>query len=268
MPAISLVVTDLDGTLWDAGARIHARTLDAMAQLEQRGTPVLVATGRRLRTAMQDLAREGLAPPGVFLDGSVGRHLTSGETFHRVAFERPAAAAVLGAFTGLGLSPCLYVDRPDADVVVGDSPSTNPGHLQQVGRWLAHEDPWRVVETEDVLAVGLVGLPRAVLAAAAAAIGDHAEARVTRDLFFGEATLITRPAGISKWQGVLSYCAQAGLDPSAVLALGDGENDVELLTHASVSCVVSDGCEEALALADHVIEPAAAGGWCAVLDLV
>ena len=91
---------------------------------------------------------------------------------------------------------------------------------------------------------------------------------MVRALFFGEATLIARPRGISKWQGVTAFCAWAGFDAGRVLAIGDGENDIELLTGAKVACVVSDGCDAALALADHVFEPAASGGWSAVVDLV
>ena len=268
MSEISLVVTDLDGTLWDADEVIHERTLAAVAELEDRRTPLLGATGRRPRSAAEALARDGLAPPAVLLDGAVGHDLRTRTVFHRAAFPREDAAAVLSAFEAAGLSPCLYVDRPDADVVVGAAPSTRPEHLDHIGRWLARDDLWRTVEAEDVLAIGLVGHPRARLDPVHRAIVRHAEAAVTRDFFFGEATLIARPRGISKWNGVTAFCDAHGLDSSRVLALGDGENDVELLSNASVACVVSDGCEQALALADHVIEPASAGGWCSVLDLV
>lgn len=268
MSDISLVVTDLDGTLWDADERIHERTLAAVAELERRRTPLLVATGRRPRSAAEALARDGLTPPAVLLDGAVGHDLRTATVFHRAAFAPEDAAAVLSAFEAGGLSPCLYVDRPDADVVIGDAPSTRPEHLAHIGPWLARDDLWRTVETEDVLAIGLVGHPRSLLDPVHRAIVRHAEAAVTRDFFFGEAALIARPRGISKWNGVAAFCAAHDLDSSRVLALGDGENDVELLSHASVACVVSDGCEQALALADHVIEPASVGGWCSVLDLV
>ena len=268
MAGINLVVTDLDGTLWDVEERIHARTLAAMHELERRRVPLLVATGRRPRSGAQGLAREGFAPPAVFLDGSVGRDLRSGESFHKATFSRADAAAVLAAFEDVGLSPCLYVDRSDCDVVVGPTTSARSEHLEHIGRWVAREDPWDVVANEDVLAVGLVGHARNALEVVNRGIAATAEAVVARDYVFGEATLIARPRGVSKWQGVLAYCQARGLDPSRVLALGDGENDLELLTGASVACVVSDGCDAALSLADHVIEPAAAGGWCAVLDLV
>jgi HAD superfamily hydrolase (TIGR01484 family) len=268
MTDIELVVTDLDGTLWDAGERIHERSLDAMRTLQARGTPLLVATGRRPRCAARGLAREGLTPPTVALDGAIGHDWVAGHRFHRAPFSPEAATAVLDAFEAAGLSPCLYVDRDDADVVVGDTPATRAEHLAHIGPWLTRDDPWRVVLTEEVLAVGVVGCRAEPLEEVAVAVSDLAEAVVTGDLFYGDSMLVARPPGISKWQGVEAYCRHRGLDPARVLALGDGENDVELLTGARVACVVSDGCDRALALADHVIAPASDGGWSAVLDLV
>ena len=268
MSAIALVVTDLDGTLWDAGERIHSRTLQALHELEDRGVPVLVATGRRPRGAAKVLAREELTPPAVLLDGAVGYDLATRERFHQAAFDREAAAAVLQAFETCGVSPCLYVDRPDADVVVGERPGTRPEHLAAIGQWLAHDDLIAVVANEDVLAIGVVGRQAEDLQPVVARLEQVADAAIVRDLYFGGATLIARPRGVNKWQGVVAWCERAGLDSSNVLALGDAENDLELLTAARISCVVSDGCDAALALADHIIEPASAGGWSAVLDLV
>lgn len=268
MSTIDLVVTDLDGTLWDAGERIHSRTLQALHELEARGVPLLVATGRRPRSAAGVLAREGLTPPAVLLDGAIGYDLSNRERFHQAPFDRDAAAVVLHAFESCGVSPCLYVDRRDADVVVGERPGTRPEHLAAVGEWLARGDLAAVVATEDVLAIGVVGCQAEALQPVVARLEGVADAAVVRDLYFGGTTLIARPRGISKWQGVEAWCERAGLDAGNVLALGDAENDLELLTAARISCVVSDGCDAALALADHVIEPAAAGGWSAVLDLV
>ena len=45
---IGLVVTDLDGTLWERPETIPERTLDAIAELERRSIPLLIATGRRV----------------------------------------------------------------------------------------------------------------------------------------------------------------------------------------------------------------------------
>ena len=77
-----------------------------------------------------------------------------------------------------------------------------------------------------------------------------------------------RPRGVSKWSGVLSFCNQRGLDPARVLAVGDGENDLELLSSAAVACVPSDGCEAALNLANHRIPPAHSGGWAHIMNFI
>lgn len=266
---IDLVVTDLDGTLWDGEERIHDRTLAALRALDRQGMPVLVATGRRLRSAVETLGRSGLELPTVVLDGALGRDVGPGETFHRAAFDPADAHVVLEAFTARGISPCLYVDREDAEVVVGAGPSTHPRHLENIGPWLEREDDLHaVVAREPVLMFAVVGGASDTLDGVARDVAASGQATVTRDVIYGSSTLTVRAPGISKWDGVLTWCASQGMDPARVLAVGDGYNDLELLGSARVACVVSDGCDEALALASHVIEPACDGGWAAVLDLL
>lgn len=261
---IDLVVTDLDGTLWDVDERIHDKTLAALHALEELGVPLLVATGRRLRSAVATLARSDLAPPVVALDGAVGRDVAAGRTFHRERFGPGDGMAVLAAFRAHGLEPYVYVDRPDVDVVVSREPP--PGQLLHVRPHLAVDDLDRVVAAEPVLTFGLAGTDPAALAAVVVAAAPHADGSVMPDLMHGGSACMLRPKGVSKWAGVLAWCADQGLDPDRVLAVGDGENDVELLTGAAVACVVQDGCDAALALADHVIDPAAAGGWSSILE--
>jgi hydroxymethylpyrimidine pyrophosphatase-like HAD family hydrolase len=266
--AVQLVVTDLDGTLSDADERIHPASVRAVRQLEAAGIPVLVATGRRLRMAWAVLEAGGLAGPAVVLDGALGLDLRDGRVFHQVAFPPPAAARVLAAFGAAGLSPCVYVDRPGVDLVVGDHPSTNPGHLARARPWVAVDDLDRVVAGEPVYTFAVVGRPGALLEPVLRKVGAAGSASIVPDLIYGGFTLQVRPPNISKWSGVLAYCAEQGIDPARVLAVGDGANDLELLDAAAVACAVATATPDVLARADHVIGPPSSGGWAAVLDLV
>jgi hydroxymethylpyrimidine pyrophosphatase-like HAD family hydrolase len=269
MRDIDLVVTDLDGTLWGADERVHDRTLSALRTLADRDVPVLVATGRRLSSAVATLGRSGIELPTVVLDGALGREVGPGRTFHRAAFDPADARAVLAGFREVGLSPCVYVDRPNTEVIAAGDASTHPAHLEHVGEWLQRRDDLEsVVSDEQILMFAIVAAPEPTLAAVARSVGAHGAVAVTRDIIYGGATITVRPPGVSKWDGVLAWCADQGLDADRVLAVGDGENDLELLGAARVACVVSDGCEPALALADHVLEPACDGGWSAIVDLV
>jgi hydroxymethylpyrimidine pyrophosphatase-like HAD family hydrolase len=266
--AVQLVVSDLDGTLSDADERIHPASVRAIRALEANGIPVLVATGRRLRMAWAVLEAGGLAGPAVVLDGALGLDLRDGRVFHRVAFPAPAASRVLEGFAAAGLSPCVYVEREGVDLVVGERPSTHPQHLARARPWVATGDLARVVEAEPVYAFAVVGRPAPLLEPVLATIGAAGSASIVHDLIYGGCTLQVRPPGVSKWSGVLAYCATHGIDPGRVLAVGDGANDLELLEGAAVACAVATATPAVLARADHVVGPPGTGGWADVLDLV
>jgi hydroxymethylpyrimidine pyrophosphatase-like HAD family hydrolase len=266
--AVQLVVTDLDGTLSDADERIHPASVRAIRELRAAGVAVLVATGRRPRMACAVLAAGDLVGPAVVLDGALGLDLRDGRVFHQVAFPPAAARQVLDAFTAAGLHPCVYVDRPGVDLVVDEHPSTHPDHLARARPFVATDDLARVVATEPVFAFAVVGRPAPLLRPVLAAVGPAGSASVVEDLIYGGRTLQVRPPAVSKWSGVLAYCAEQGIDPGRVLAVGDAANDLELLEGAAVACAVATAIPAVLARADHVIGPPASGGWAAVLDLV
>jgi hydroxymethylpyrimidine pyrophosphatase-like HAD family hydrolase len=266
--AVELVVTDLDGTLSDATERIHPATVRAVRDLEAAGIPVLVATGRRLRMACAVLEPGGLTGPAVVLDGALGLDLRDGRVFHRVAFPAEAAARVLEVFAAADLSPCVYVDRPGVDLVVDDRPSTHPDHLARAMPWVAVDDLARVVRDEPVYAFAVVGRRPGLLEPVLRKVGPAGRASIVHDLIYGGSTIQVRPPDVSKWSGVLAFCAERGLDPGRILAVGDGANDLELLEGAAVACAVATATPEVLARADHVLGPPSRGGWAAVLDLV
>lgn len=265
---IELVVTDLDGTLWDRSERPHDRTLDAWRELERRSVPVLVATGRRVGSTAAPLADVGLAPPAICLNGALGLDLADGRRFHRATIGTLDAGAVLAAFRSVDLWPCVYVDRDDIAVYVAAEPSTDPRHVASFGDTVAVADLIEVCATEAVLAFSVLGGDHARLAAAAAAIAGAGIAHLGADPIYGGTSLTVAGPAMSKWNGVAAFCAEQGLDPHRVLAIGDGPNDAELLSGAAVAVAPRGSHSVALAAADHVVPPAADGGWAAILDLV
>ncbi len=71
-----------------------------------------------------------------------------------------------------------------------------------------------------------------------------------------------------QWSGVDAYCRLADIDPADVLAVGDGDNDVAMLTRAAVAVAVKGGTDNVLEVADHVIDPPHEHGWVSLLDLI
>lgn len=155
---IELVVTDLDGTLWELETAIHDRTYAAILHLLDRSLPLLVATGRRVGSTKEPLAAIGLAPPAVVLNGALGLDLASGDRFHRGGFDPADAALVLETHRIHGVEPCIYVDHDDHPVWIGPNPSTHPQHLVSFGTDVATGDLHDIVDTEHVLAFGVLGI--------------------------------------------------------------------------------------------------------------
>ena len=268
MGAVELVVTDLDGTLWFGHEETHTSTISAWQELERRGVPILVATGRRVASTRAPLSRLGFAPPAVTMNGALALDLRTGDRFHRHPYSADDATAVLHAFRATGIEPVVYVDHADLDVFVGERPSTHPEHLRGFGDTAAPADLEQVVGTIPVLMFGIMGYDAAPLAEVARALAGTAEAHLASSNQYGGHTLTATPIGLSKWDGVLAYCSRSGLDPSRVLAIGDGPNDTELLAAAAVAVVPADACAGALSAAHHVVASPRDGGWAEILDLL
>jgi hydroxymethylpyrimidine pyrophosphatase-like HAD family hydrolase len=94
MADVELVVTDLDGSLWFGYQEVHPTTVAAWNELEQRGVPVLVATGRRVTSTREPLARFGLAPPAIVMNGALALDLANGVRSHRHAYDASDARAL------------------------------------------------------------------------------------------------------------------------------------------------------------------------------
>jgi HAD superfamily hydrolase (TIGR01484 family) len=267
-PRIDLIVTDLDGSLWDAKGRVHPDTLAALRILVAGGTTVLAATARRPASALATMQENGILLPCVLFDGSLGRDFTDNSTFHRCVFDVESGLSVLEIFTEAGLEPSLNVEHAEDDFVIGEKPSSHPGHIAFNAIRTQRVDLDTAVRSLAVFSFLVIGRERHELVPVREKVSFVASASVTPDAIWGGSTLSVRPRDVSKWSGVLSFCNKRGLDAERVLAVGDGENDLELLSSAAIACVPSDGCEAALNLATHRIPPAHSGGWARILDYI
>ena len=61
------------------------------------------------------------------------------------------------------------------------------------------------------------------------------------------------PQGATKGAGLRDLCTQLKIPLSAVIAFGDGNNDIEILTEAGLGVSLSNGMIQAKACADLVV---------------
>ncbi len=268
---IRLVVTDLDGTLW-RNAVVPQPTRQAISELERRDIPLLAATARRSWSVADYLRQAELDLPAVMLNGALGRDKGGEPTFHQCTFDPGEAAAALDVFTRHGVTPCASFESREWDVVSGPVPSSGEPYLLWAGSQLQLvEDLATLVGSLPVFALSVVACPDPEalheIRDELAALGGTGMVNVFQDKVFGGWTLDSAPKGVSKWSGVEAYCRYRDLDPTEVLAIGDGDNDVELLERAAHSCAMSHATDRAKAAASVTL-PDGMDGWSHLLNFL
>jgi hypothetical protein len=234
------LAVDIDGTLTDDRRALDPRVLPALREWAAEA-PVVVATGKALPypvalceflgTPKRVIAENGGA---VYVEprsarraderssGDEPRDETEGDGELRFTGDREAAAAVAREYEAEG----YYVGWGPTDFV----------------------NRWR--ETEFAVAHDSPLAPLERIAA------DHGMDVVDT----GFAYHVKSPA-VDKGEGLAAAAAALDLDPAAFAAVGDSENDAELLALAGRSFAVANADEAARAAADEVCEAGYADGF-------
>jgi len=259
------IATDLDGTLLTPSGTISARSAAAIAAAEEAGVPVVPVTARQLY-GLDDL-RSRLGRWALCSNGAVCWDLHA-ET---VLFHLETSAEVASTF---------------ARELLAVEPRTRFASIQRDGAFFAsqagyadlcvftdhHRDPagmprMSLTEVTATDCLKLVArhpsLSVAQLGAVAASVADPHQVHITGS---GAGMLEVSAAGVTKDTGVSMLAERFGMTRSDVVAFGDGDNDVELLSWAPRSWAVANAVPAALAAADRVAPSNAEDGVAQVIE--
>lgn len=220
--------------------------------------PVVVCTGRMLRSARRQLAELGLRDGLVVCyGGALVADLADGDWLLHEPIGPPAAAALVRFARRRGLHVNAYV---------GDEL-----YVEEDDRWTAWTAAYaRVSATlvEDLLAVVRRGPTKLVIAAdpdAAARVAAEVSARFAGRLRAATSlphfVEINAPA-VSKSAALEWLCAERlHACRARTVACGDGLNDTDMLQWAAFGVAVEEGAEGLRAAADVVVPRAALGAY-------
>ncbi|CAN5604264.1 HAD family hydrolase [soil metagenome] len=252
-----LVALDIDGTLlkWIEGAgttyeTIEPRVSSAIRRAHDAGAHVVLASGRSPHgmTGIADLidlpTRDGEPMWIVASNGAVVfRYLPGGQidVVHEEVFDAgPAVRAILAeqptarvAVENRGLGYRVSTHFPDGELS-GEMTVTPIDELvaEPVSRVIIRDPD---ATAEDFVALG-------------ARLGLHGT-----DYVVGwTAWLDLSPVGVSKASGLDHVCRALGVTAADALAIGDGRNDIEMLTWAGRGVAMGQAVESVLEAADAI----------------
>ena len=247
-PRIQLIAVDLDGTLLNSRHQLTERTVETLRRAIDQGVKVVIATGKTLLSAAEAYRRLELDTPGVFLQGLV-IYNADGSIRHQQTLPADVVRDLAAYARAHGVSLVAY---SGVDIFTEQ-------RTEQTDKLLKfHEPTPQVVASLDALQAErpmnkliIIEEPARTAAVRAELSGPYA----------GRATFVQAladmleilPAGASKGAGLRWLLNDLGIAPEHVLALGDGENDVEMLQMAGIGVAVGNGAPQAKAAADYVV---------------
>lgn len=247
--AVRAVAMDLDGTVLDETFQPSARTRDAVALAEAAGIACLIATGRMFVSARRVAEKLGIRRPIVCYQGAlVGDPQTDEVLVHR-PIEAPLAREILSAMpeeharrSNLYVEDELYVWEENEATLRYSQVAGVPLHVVgDLARWI--ERPTTKIVT--------VGTPEAM-----DALRDELQPRFGSRAFVAKSLpyfLEFAAPGVSKASGLALLADLIGFTAAEAVAVGDAENDREMLDWAGWGLAVTNADERLIGEADAVI---------------
>ena len=252
-----LLACDIDDTIVRFPDPPSRRVIDAIQAAVAAGVTVCLVTGRAYRRARPVAEALGLETPLICNHGGSIRNAQTGETIHRRTLPRPLARQIVTWLQQQGIQQLVF----DGDRVY---------HNAQPGEVVADFDVYTrgdcSVYAPDVLTILpdeveiILNTSRdhnrlaGVYASALARYGDR-----VRVLFSHPFGMDVMPHS-SKSEALAWLCTSYGIEPHQVIAIGDGDNDVDMLAWAGLGIAMGDGTPNARAAADVIAPSFAADG--------
>ncbi|MCZ0940971.1 MAG: HAD family hydrolase [Caldilineaceae bacterium] len=264
---IDLVVLDMDGTIYGrqfAGG-ISPRVRRAITAVQERGTPVTVATGRIFDFVRGVAPELGLTLPVITAQGAVIGDPVSGEVLSEALIEREAARSVAAWADGEERTTVFYLNgRGGRTRLVQNAPAAADGRTGWEGWDSATYDHWFGSPREMHESLSDVVSEPASRMLKFITINDHArepDQTAALQRRFGDGVHMSRShqylvegtaPEANKGHGLLWVTERLGIDPGRVLAIGDNENDIPMLRAAGLAVCMGQATAVVQAEADWV----------------
>lgn len=243
---MSLVASDLDGTLLRDDKTISERTRAALRRVQEAGIALVLVTGRpprRMKIVAEELGLTGLA---VCCNGAIVYDLAADAIFQHDTLSSDIARQLVTALREAAPGVCFAIER---GLAFGHEPAyTAISQVIEQEPPLSADAETLCIEAVTKLIVRHPEIPIEELWRISLAVAGETAA-VTHS---GAPFVEIAAAGITKASALAGVCARHGIASSAVIAFGDMPNDLPMLAWAGRSVAVANAHPDVLAAVDEV----------------
>ncbi|XP_061951857.1 endoribonuclease YBEY, chloroplastic isoform X1 [Populus nigra] len=257
-PKFSYIFCDMDGTLLNSKSQISLTNVKALKEALSRGVKVVIATGKARPAVIDILKAVDLAgkngvisefSPGVFLQGLIVYGRQGREIFRSNLDLSVCREACLYSWEhkvpliAFSNDRCLTLfEHPLVDLLHTVYHEPKAEIMPSVEHLLSAADIQKMIFLDTAEGVAMNLRPYW-----SEATGGRANVvQAVPDM------LEIVPPGTSKGSGVNLLLDHLGVTAKEIMAIGDGENDIEMLELASLGIALSNGSEKTKAVANVI----------------
>lgn len=249
---IKLIVVDIDGTLLNSSHELTTRTESVLKAALAQGVKVVLATGKTRRSADKILERLNLDTPGIYLQG-LSVYYPDGTTRHEQTLPSNIARRVITFAEDRGFEVAAYVGSR----ILVKSPSTHADELTIQYGEPAPEVVGPLVNLLNTTSFNKLLLMKKNDFKKINALRWQLSVQLDGSARLMQAGIMDMvevlPPGASKGKALKVLLGELGVAPETVLAIGDGENDIEMLQLAGIGIAVGNAHESLKQVADYVV---------------
>jgi Cof subfamily protein (haloacid dehalogenase superfamily) len=243
-----LAAIDLDGTLLGPDKTVSPENLAAVRRLRENGVAVIIASGRRHQNSVRFQRQLQLSGPIIACQGGLIRDGESGNVIEAHFLPQSVTCQIIDEGEKRDI-PVIYYHLDHLYVAERNNKWVNL-YETRVGEKAEILPNLEQLDGRRALKIVWYGDP-AILAQIRPEMSAHYGEKV--DILSTEReNLEFMPRGINKATALAKVAAEFGVPADQVLAFGDGENDVQMLTWAGVGVAMNHGSQAAIAAAKRV----------------
>jgi len=249
-----LLVSDIDGMLADGSGVISAADNKALLELHRAGIKMSLCTGRPAkgcRAILQKMPKDGFH---VFFDGA----LVCNSDQTQVIYSRPIKKELLGEICALAHAQGLTLELFSNTHFYVEHEHTLAEIHSRLLKFETTTADFNAVCQQAPMIMGCLVIPATDENKFRPILADYGE---KYHLIFSWTQNPTRPDirlvnimmnDVSKGRALRALCCHLGLEPEEVAAIGDGTNDISLLSTAGLAIAMQNAPPELQAVADYI----------------
>ena len=250
------IVTDVDRTFINSDRQLIQENLDAIDEARKAGIKFAFATGRYWRSLNELAVRLNLKAPQIHDNGATIFDQINQQVLDCVRLDEPTARFFYNGFRKAGFTPTLstpmdyFYVPPEGDTVASLIEHNEFPIKMESDEILLDTHATNAVKVASISKSDVPGLERTLneLASEAKTLGMRFSTVITE-----QGIVAANMENVNKMTGIDMACKLMGITREDVAAIGDGENDVEMIEGCGLGFVVSNACARAKAAATHIV---------------